>query len=325
MAEYKGGSSEGLRQVMLEKQRQKMMEEFEKKREQITKDSKVRIGSDKFVSQNDSTETILKKSTIGLVQLEDFQRIRSEIELRRAQEAAQTLVKDDDKKKRKKKKKETTRLSFAMDGEEDGETEEKDEIVKEIKKPKFGKNPSVDTSFLPDREREAEEKRQREELRVEWLKKQEMIKDQEIEITWSYWDGRGHRKSTKCKKGDTISTFLIKCREQIPDIRGVHVDNLMYIKEDLIIQHHYTFYDFIINKVRGKSGPIFSFDVKEDIRLVNDAAVEKEESHAGKIVERAWYERNKHIFPASRWEPYDPEKDYGKYSIKDKRGESAEP
>ena len=28
----------------------------------------------------------------------------------------------------------------------------------------------------------------------------------------------------------------------------------MYVKEDLIIPHFYTFYDFIINKVRGR-GP----------------------------------------------------------------------
>jgi hypothetical protein len=27
-----------------------------------------------------------------------------------------------------------------------------------------------------------------------------------------------------------------------------------------------------------------------------------EQSHAGKVVERHWYEKNKHIFPASRWE-----------------------
>jgi protein FAM50 len=26
----------------------------------------------------------------------------------------------------------------------------------------------------------------------------------------------------------------------------------------------------------------------------------------GKVVERRWYEKNKHIFPASRWEPFDP-------------------
>ena len=117
--------------------------------------------------------------------------------------------------------------------------------------------------------------------------------------------------------------------------RAVTVDNLMYIKEDLIIPHvskfvifqkfkrsfcnisflqHYSFYDFIINKARGKSGewknlkslgcspkncgeslgtglverpevqsllfcigPLFSFDVHDDVRLVNDASVERDE------------------------------------------------
>ena len=51
----------------------------------------------------------------------------------------------------------------------------------------------------------------------------------------------------------------------------------MYIKEDLIIPHHYSFYDFIVNKARGKSGPLFSFDVHEDIRMTNDAKIEKDE------------------------------------------------
>lgn len=30
--------------------------------------------------------------------------------------------------------------------------------------------------------------------------------------------------------------------------------------------------------------------------------MEKEDSHAGKIVDKKWFERHKHIFPASRWE-----------------------
>jgi protein FAM50 len=29
-----------------------------------------------------------------------------------------------------------------------------------------------------------------------------------------------------------------------------------------------------------------------------------------KVVDRRWYERNKHIFPASVWQDFDPEKDY---------------
>ena len=40
---------------------------------------------------------------------------------------------------------------------------------------------------------------------------------------------------------------------------------------------HYTFYDFIVNKARGKSGPLFSFDVHEDVRMISDASVEKDE------------------------------------------------
>src|SRR5882757_235953 len=68
------------------------------------------------------------------------------------------------------------------------------------------------------------------------------------------------------------------------------------------VWQHYTFYDFIVNKARGKSGPLFNFDVHDDVRLLADATKEKDESHAGKVVERSWYQRNKHIFPASRWE-----------------------
>lgn len=107
-------------------------------------------------------------------------------------------------------------------------------------------------------------------------------------------------------------------RKEFNELRAITADQLMYVKEDLIIPHHYTFYDFIVTKARGKSGPLFSFDVHDDIRLVSDATVEKDESHAGKVLLRSWYERNKHIFPASRWEPYDPEKNYEKYTISDK-------
>ena len=55
----------------------------------------------------------------------------------------------------------------------------------------------------------------------------------------------------------------------------------MYIKEDLILQHNLSFYDLIISKARGKSGPLFHFDVYDDVRLEHNANVEKEESHAG--------------------------------------------
>ena len=157
----------------------------------------------------------------------------------------------------------------------------------------------------------------------EWEDRQKRIKEESIEITYSYWDGSGHRKTLSMKKGHTIYQFLQKSLEDLRkdflELRAVTADQLMYVKEDLIIPQTNTFYDFIVTKARGKSGPLFNFDVKDDIRLVNDATIEKEESHAGKVVLRSWYERNKHIFPASRWEPYDPTKSYDKYTYHDKK------
>lgn len=66
------------------------------------------------------------------------------------------------------------------------------------------KNPGVDTSFLPDRARDEEERKVRETLRQEWLKKQEDIKGEAIEITYSYWDGTGHRKTVKVSSNASV-------------------------------------------------------------------------------------------------------------------------
>ncbi|EJF65811.1 XAP5-domain-containing protein [Dichomitus squalens] len=315
--------AEGRREDALAKQRAQMREDFERQKQTLIQETeKARPSSNRFVGQNDSMEDTLKQSTVGLVKLEEFQQRRKELEEAKAREAARTnelkydLFRDEKKVKKRKKAAKST-LSFALDGEEDEENgfDSPNGEERPVKKSKSRKNPEVDTSFLPDREREEAERREREELRQEWLRKQEELKKEDIEITYSYWDGSGHRKSVTCKKGDTISTFLEKCRQQFPELRSVSVDNLMYVKEDLIIPGHYTFYDFIVNKARGKSGPLFNFDVHDDVRLLADASVEKDESHAGKVVERSWYQRNKHIFPASRWEVYDPDKDYGSYTI----------
>lgn len=39
-----------------------------------------------------------------------------------------------------------------------------------------------------------------------------------------------------------------------------------------------------------------------------------------KVVDRRWYEKNKHIFPASIWEEYEPSKDYSTGIRKDTEG-----
>lgn len=109
---------------------------------------------------------------------------------------------------KKAKKKEKIKLSFADDEEPESEQPPKRPMTSETatgaeeeqdapRKKRFVKNPDVDTSFLPDRERENRERIEREELRKEWLAKQEEIKQEVIEITYSYWDGSGHRKTVE--------------------------------------------------------------------------------------------------------------------------------
>jgi protein FAM50 len=172
------------------------------------------------------------------------------------------------------------------------------------------KNPHVDTTFLPDAARDAEEGRLRAELKARWQAKQAQQQREKLEVTFSYWDGSGHRRTLEITQGTTIERFLEAARNKLcsefHELRGTYATNLMYIKEDLIIPHHFSFYDLIATKARGKSGPLFKFDVYDDIRVNADVTVAKDESHAGKIVTRAYYDRNKHIFPASRWEIYDP-------------------
>nr|Q28BK4.2 RecName: Full=Protein FAM50A [Xenopus tropicalis]AAI68785.1 LOC734115 protein [Xenopus tropicalis] len=350
MAQYKGAASEAGRAMQLMKKREKQREQLEQMKQKIAEENVVKANiNKKFSAHYDAVEAELKSSTVGLVTLNDMKAKQEALVKEREKQLAKKeqfkdlqlkLEKQRERERKKEQKRKIASLSFNLEEDEECEDEEadddyddeeddddeddddddaeKEELPK--KKKKLGKNPDVDTSFLPDRDREEEENRLREELRQEWERKQEKIKSEEIEITFSYWDGSGHRRTVKMKKGNSIQQFLQKAleilRKDFSELRSAGVEQLMYIKEDLIIPHHHSFYDFIVTKARGKSGPLFNFDVHEDVRLLSDATVEKDESHAGKVVLRSWYEKNKHIFPASRWEPYDPEKKWDKYTIR---------
>ncbi|VDM80682.1 unnamed protein product [Strongylus vulgaris] len=215
-------------------------------------------------------------------------------------------------------------LSFAF--EDDEEEEEEPVIVKKVSYfsgstlllcySRVGMDPTIDTSFLPDKEREAEIARRKEELAAEWRAQQEREKNEEITVAFAYWDGSSHRKNLKVKKGNTISQFLgwaiEVLKKEFTELKTSVPENLMFVKEDLIIPHFYTFQDFIVTKAMGKTGPLYEFDAAGDVRIRQDAALDCGEAHPAKVVLRGWYEKNKHIYPASRWEPFVPNKKYGR-------------
>ncbi|TFB04809.1 FAM50-like protein [Trichoderma ghanense] len=130
------------------------------------------------------------------------------------------------------------------------------------------------------------------------------------------------------------------------------VDDLMLVRGTVIIPHHYDFYYFIVNKTTGPGGKrLFDYSAEAPIRpsstddsdgtsgggvLVTPAeraAAAKarqpdistlegynEDPTLTKVVDRRWYERHKHIYPASTWQEFDPEMDYSTQIRKDNGG-----
>ncbi|KAG6012302.1 hypothetical protein E4U41_005363, partial [Claviceps citrina] len=108
---------------------------------------------------------------------------------------------------------------------------------------------------------------EREALRREFVAVQEAVKATEIAIPFIFYDGSNVPAGTvRVHKGDFVWVFLDKSRkvgaERRPGERGnarrawarVGVDDLMLVRDTIIIPHHYDFYYFLINKTYGPGG-----------------------------------------------------------------------
>jgi protein FAM50 len=92
------------------------------------------------------------------------------------------------------------------------------------------KDPSVDTSFLPDAERIAWELKTKSELATLWSAKQVELKEEKLGIHCVFWDGSTHDKYIEVKRGMTIGGLLDRAREEWDEIRGLSLDHLMFVR-----------------------------------------------------------------------------------------------
>ncbi|KAI0376079.1 XAP5-domain-containing protein [Hypomontagnella monticulosa] len=330
----------------------------------------------RFTSQNKTTQERLSTNTVGLVALSDFRKRRAQVLEQQEREAREAIVTgspldtpdrsrtgtpdegSDPPNPRKKKKKTTkglaAKLSFGDDDDctdnGDGRNRFDDNKRANDTKSKFKANSSV--SVVPRSvtksalRREAAE---REALRREFLARQEAVKASEIAIPFVFYDGTDIPGGTvRVKKGDFVWVFLDKSRKVGADLgvgekanarrewARVGVDDLMIVRGNIIIPHHYDFLFFIMNKTAGPTGKLL-FDYLAEApsptipQRFDDDQTEKQpqvvkSAHtqpdigelegAGddpsftKVVDRRWYERNKHIYPASVWQEFDSERDY---------------
>ncbi|RMZ87338.1 hypothetical protein DV736_g5433, partial [Chaetothyriales sp. CBS 134916] len=109
----------------------------------------------------------------------------------------------------------------------------------------------------------------------------------------------------------------------------VGVDDLMLLRGEVIIPPHYEIYYFIVNKTPDpfRHGKVL-FDYTgvaavdtedsaqgEDVQLLRVPGKDEPEGHDDdpsytKVVDRRWYERNKHIYPASTWREFKADKQF---------------
>ncbi|BCS20407.1 FAM50/XAP5 family protein [Aspergillus puulaauensis] len=179
----------------------------------------------------------------------------------------------------------------------------------------------------------------RDALRKEFLAMQDSVKNTEILVPFVFYDGTNIPAGTaKVKKGDQVWLLLDRCRKVGAELgvsgtsgasKGrkynrrewarISVDDLMLVKGEVIIPHHYELYYFIANSVPSFSntgGLLFDYSNKPPPPPPTDDPLYRpsnDELEGGerdptltKVVDRRWYERNKHIFPASLWREYEP-------------------
>ncbi|KAH9431955.1 hypothetical protein MCOR02_006663 [Pyricularia oryzae] len=174
---------------------------------------------------------------------------------------------------------------------------------------------------------------ERDALRAEFLALQAAVKATEIAIPFVFYDGTNLPGGTvTVKKGDFVWVFLDKSRKvgarhkSRRDWARVGVDDLMMVRGTVIIPHHYEFYFFAINKTVGPGGKLlFNYSAeapkgeqqepKGGELVKTEVDIKTLEGHDDdpnltKVVDRRWYEKNKHIYPATLWQEFDPDRDY---------------
>jgi hypothetical protein len=186
------GNVAGSRAARLTKQRDLQKAEYEAVKNKIKEENTLDIAhiDNKFNVATDTLEQEFRKKTVGLVTADEFRKARELINVT-TKDNTKLLQEEVEFQKNKMKKLErenkrkriASTMSFEVDGDDDGNDDnnknsQKNENNNEEKEFKIikKKNPTVDTSFLPDRERDKQVAEEREKLKNEWLAQQEIIK-----------------------------------------------------------------------------------------------------------------------------------------------------
>ena len=176
------GQVSGAAALALSKEREKQIRDYEEKKKLIKEANAG--GLSRLDDRFSSNENSIEHNNYGLLTADELKKLKElNNQIRKEENEILRIQKqknDEEKKimKEQKRKKLQASLSFADDEDFD---DNKDDNI-ELYKKKTKKNPSVDTSYLPDAERDRALEEKKEKLRMEWLEQQEVIKNELLEV-----------------------------------------------------------------------------------------------------------------------------------------------
>ncbi|KAK9470447.1 XAP5, circadian clock regulator-domain-containing protein [Dipodascopsis tothii] len=256
-----------------------------------------------------STETaddLVKQRTIGLLTSAELQQLRDEA----------VAAADGDRPApparagaRKRRRPAGVRLSFGSD-EEDGREGDGRRQLRPVR------DPTVDTSFIRPRTAAGWEATERQALEKEFKEKQAQARAEPLTLAYLYFDGNTTAGTVETRKGETVGTVLERARKAHRALQRGTVDDVLLVRDGLILPHHYELFYFEAHAIRTRTGPL-AFGVGDQVRQPSSALTQADRT---KIVPRDWYERNKHIYPTSVWQEFDPDTDYTRAVLRDANG-----
>lgn len=209
----------------------------------------------------------------------------------------------DETKKKRKKGKAGGGVGLSFDDGEAG-TDDAEAASEPVAAKRVFKAPGVDTSFLAKNatEKESDAKRQQTMLR-EMLEQQERVKGEEVEMHFVFRNEQAkkllgnqfYRSSVRVLRGESASTVLDAVHRKLSAELSEKVSSqlLLAVSNDylgLIAHNHMSLFDvFALEWTEG--GPMFEFGKSSIV-----------------VVERAFFEVNKHLSPMNSWALFDPAK-----------------
>eukprot|EP00755_Sulcionema_specki_P039369 Sspe_Gene.112697::Locus_95899_Transcript_1_1_Confidence_1.000_Length_1000::g.112697::m.112697/K13119/FAM50, XAP5; protein FAM50 len=262
-----------------------------------------------------TVDQMLSSEMVGLVTKDEWAARKKELEdlpekLKKAEEAQ--IAKQAEKearRKKKAKKQQKESLSFGCDEEE--EEEELDDEgdcppAKKAKKdatiiPKYGKDPTVDTTFLPCSIRAAEERKKEEERREASERLRQELEKVVFQMPFTTaGPGGGVQYLVDRCFGDTVADLLADAYRE-DKVMGCTMSShdLMFVLDGLMIPASTTFYELSVMR-----------DVDDELMFgrPGEGGAPWRPPQGGRVLSRRWYLGNKEKFP--HWEAFSKDRRY---------------